>query len=217
MKLEVSIDMDFRPADYWAPDNWSKHILANIGGAMRKRYVQKLLEEGLVAELEEELLSQALDPEVREMAGRYHPFLMGGEYLPKAGRNEVEIARVTMLSVTMDVLSVRARRRKSRILYQVRDEYGTKYQIRPASTQEPLSLRQLVKLMDTALPTGEEEGGPFQGLVFSPLDGNLPYLKDRAAMRDFVTVSSEFYPQLADYYRGAIEAHLDEWMARRSA
>jgi hypothetical protein len=42
---------------------------------------------------------------------------------------------------------------------------------------------------------------------------NLLTNQDRWSLRDFVTVSSEFYPQLGDYYRAAIDTYLDEWKA----
>jgi hypothetical protein len=48
---------------------------------------------------------------------------MGGEYLPNLMPNEVEIARVTMTSTTMDVISIRARHTKHKIIYRIVDEY----------------------------------------------------------------------------------------------
>ena len=41
-----SIDMDYRPLDYWDPENWPKHVLAGIKGTARRNFVRRLLEEG---------------------------------------------------------------------------------------------------------------------------------------------------------------------------
>jgi hypothetical protein len=49
---------------------------------------------------------------------------MGGEYLPNTGRQEVEIARVTIASTTQDVTCVYARPLGKRIAYRIVDEYN---------------------------------------------------------------------------------------------
>jgi hypothetical protein len=208
MTETVVIDLDYRPVDYWAPEAWPKHVLANVKGALRKQQAQRLLEEGGEDHLFKYLLQADLGPELREALGRIHPWLMGGEYLPQTRTNEVEIARVTLRSVTMDVLSVRARKTADLIRYRAVDEYETKYKIRPASSVRPLSLNQLIQLMDSALPEGEDERSPARGLVYGALNGNLISYPDPMELRSFATVSSEFYPQLHSYYCAAIESYL---------
>ncbi len=42
----TDIDMDLRPTDYWGPEAWAKHVLANVKGALRKQQVYRLLAEG---------------------------------------------------------------------------------------------------------------------------------------------------------------------------
>lgn len=49
--------------------------------------------------------------------------ILGGEYLGELRVGEVEIARVSLESVTADQVSVRARRDGSKIRYEVDDEY----------------------------------------------------------------------------------------------
>ena len=49
---------------------------------------------------------------------------MGGEYLPPLLDDEVEIARVSLASVTADQTSVRAQRIPGGIAYRIVDEYG---------------------------------------------------------------------------------------------
>ena len=51
---------------------------------------------GKLDELCNELLNDSLDDRVRESLGRIHPTFMGGEYLPKYSRREVEIARIQL-------------------------------------------------------------------------------------------------------------------------
>ena len=52
---------------------------------------------------------------------------MGGEYLPPVKKGEVEIARISLESVSGDQISVRARRSGGRISYSIVDEYGNYY------------------------------------------------------------------------------------------
>jgi hypothetical protein len=76
---------------------------------------------------------------------------MGGEYLPGYRRNEVEIVRIELDSTTSDVISLRARpigREQPRIAYSLVDEYETEYGIRPPRTARPLTLNQLITLLD---------------------------------------------------------------------
>jgi hypothetical protein len=68
------------------------------------------------------------------------------------------------------------------------DEYGTEFKIQPKETVEPLSMGELIRLIDGA----ESDNGRRKGLtsVFRGGGGDL----------DFVTVSSQFYPELESWY-----------------
>ena len=81
---------------------------------------------------------------------------MGGEYLPPLRKGEVEIARISLASVTADQISVRARRSRGRIRYRVVDEYmeTSTYVCHPASSVSPLSLGELIALMESASDGG---------------------------------------------------------------
>ena len=79
---------------------------------------------------------------------------MGGEYLPPLRKGEVEIARISLESTTADQISVRARRVGERIRYRIVDEYEFKYVCHPASSDSPLSLRDLIGLMESASDGG---------------------------------------------------------------
>src|SRR6266536_986912 len=102
-------DLTFRPSSYWAPEDALEALLINIHGETRRRALRKLLERGETAALNTFLAENEVSELDREILGRIHPQLMGGEYLPADEADEVEIARVTLDSVTQDVISVRAR------------------------------------------------------------------------------------------------------------
>ena len=66
---------------------------------------------------------------------------MGGEYLPKLEKGEVEIARISLRSVTADQISARARRIGAQIEYAIVDEYGDSsvitYRVQPRTWAMP--------------------------------------------------------------------------------
>ena len=106
MPASNRFDMKFRPAAYWeGPDAG----FANIKGEMRRRMLKKALKTGDFMGLPDSLLSDSLSEDERLSIGRIHPAYMGGEYLPDYLPSEVEVARVSLNSVTWDVVSVRAR------------------------------------------------------------------------------------------------------------
>jgi hypothetical protein len=140
------------------------------------------------------MTKEKLSDTERSTIGRLHPVFMGGEYLPDYKNNEVEIARISLKSSTGDVISVRALQREFVIRYQVVDEYGTRFKIQPEKTVEPISMGELIGLIDAA----EAEGGR-KGLTNIFRDFNLD--KDPMELLDFVTVTSEFYPDLERWYR----------------
>lgn len=121
--LSQCIDLDFRPAGYFWPMDLATHLLATVKGAERRKYIQSLIDANRLDLLEDMVASSSLAADVRQLTGRIHPRFMGGEYLPDQVRGEVEIARVTLASTLQDVVSVRARKGKSRIRYRVVDEY----------------------------------------------------------------------------------------------
>jgi hypothetical protein len=135
---------------------------------------------------------------------------MGGEYLPDSDADEVEIARVTMASVMQDVISVRASPKRGGIRYRVVDEYNTTFQIKPEFSKRPLSLRQLVRLIDTG---NSYELGPIGlGIIQSHVDCTD---QPAEAFADFMDFSSEFYPGLSKHYWFATQRWLEQNGKRR--
>ena len=192
--------MDFRPRGYFGPLDAETLLGATIKGEVRRRVVLERMERGELEGLDPALAESELEDEVRAALGRLHPRMMGGEYLPALGAEEVEIARISLESTTFDQISERARRAGKRIRYRICDEYDTDFAVRPASSMRPLALRQLIALID-----GAEE----QGLVLGPIGYNLEAGADLDSMRGFVTVSSAFYPQLGTWYDNEIDGYLN--------
>jgi hypothetical protein len=193
------IDLAYRPASYfWALDA-NLLLPSGIAGEARRKLFRARIEAGVTVHdgLEVELLDEAM-----KMAwGRIHPSHMGGEYLPPLRKGEVEIARISLASVTADQISVRARRVRERIRYRIVDEYSFKYVCRPASSDAPLSLRELIALMESASDAGS--------IIFPILAMNS---RDsmQAELETFITVTSDFYVDIEPYYRALTDAWLEE-------
>ncbi len=203
------IDYSFRPASYWATENLH-HLVANIKGAERKKKALRLIGEGRLEEVGELVLTDSVSDEERTLLGKIHPGLMGGEYLPDYHGGEVEIARVTLASVTQDVISIRARSTQGVIRYSAVDEYETDFTVKPAWSKRPLSLRQLIRLIETA--KGGDLDSVGLGLIQLHFDSND---EPAEAFADFMSFSSEFYRDLRNHYWFALQRWLKQNGSRR--
>ena len=135
-------------------------------------------------------------PTVSWISTRRTPFLDPmQDFLPEHQPGEVEIACIALASVMGDVISIRARRWGRRIVYRIVDEYGTRFRFRRRHSTQPLSMGGLIALIDGA--TGHLDGA--MGLTSAYRDYNLVGC-DADELVDFVTVTSEYYPELYAYY-----------------
>jgi len=196
------IDLAYRPGSYFWPLDLKTHLLARIKGAERRSMLKAIIDAGKLEEVPSFLTESALSNEERQAIGRWHPAFLGGEYLPDIGREEVEIARITIASTTQDVSSIYARRTKSRIHYRVVDEYegDTLSHKHTRTSTRPLTLGALEKLFTGAWS------------IFEVLDmnfGDEGY--DLNRMLRFVNFESEFYPDFGALYEHRIRA----WAAER--
>jgi hypothetical protein len=132
---------------------------------------------------------------------------MGGEYLPRYGRGEVEIARIELESTTSDVISVRARPSGSRILYRVCDEYEAEYELPQKSSRRPFSLGEFIRFLDAVEQAGVEPEWKRFGFVLSFNQCNLDCGSDLEGLRHFTRVDSDVYPDLGRHYGRVCE----EW------
>jgi len=192
-----SFDLEFRPRYWWGHYGLETHYRSRIKGELRRQSAPGDFKNGFGSA---ELLEPSLSEKVRHQLGAIHPWLMGGEYLPDFLPTEIEIARVVLKSVTMDVISVRARRTKTRIRYRIVDEYPeyeADYPLEPATSRLPLTMAKVVKLIET-------------GDLLNARQFNLQ--DDARSPEDyynFCTVSSDVYPELAKWFDEGNE----EWLA----
>jgi hypothetical protein len=185
------IDLEYRPRSYfWALDT---HVLlpSGISGAARRELFRARIEAGVT--VDDGLDAAVLDEAMRAAWGRIHPRNMGGEYLPPLRKGEMEIARISLESTTADQISVRARRVREQVRFRIVDEYNDlPYVCHPASSESPLSLRELIVLMESA-----SEGGS----IILPILAMNSRDSRSDELATFVTVSSDFYADLGRYYR----------------
>ncbi len=110
-------DLGFRPDSYWDLQGPISGILSNIKGSRRRALIRHVLTaEGAskerlaeaAASLDPSFYEESLSPTlINRISRKSDPSWMGGEFLPNALRGEIEIARITLDSVTRDVYSVR--------------------------------------------------------------------------------------------------------------
>ena len=202
----TDIDLDYMPDDYFTARDLGAALPSDIKGQARRELARQAAAEG--REVPEALLASELSEHDRRRWGAVHPALMGGEYLPALQDDEVEIARISLASVTCDQISVRARRTPSGVAYSIVDEYqgDIEYRVDPAESERPLRMRELVALLDWA---NDDGGAVLSHIILSVANdpGNVEEL------RSFVRVESDFYPQLGAYY----DARLERWFAEYAA
>lgn len=200
-------DMDYRPKSYWYDDENDSRLSITVKGELRRQAAKELASEGIIDPV---ISVESLTEPQRNAAGAVHPWFMGGEYLPDLGSREVEIARVTLKSTTMDVISIRARRLKHRIAYRIVDEYWDEgpsgYHLIQKTSVRPLTLRRLIELIDNAQENG--------GLSGNARQSNYESTDDAEGLYDFATITSDFYHELEDWYDQSnqewLDARLDE-------
>ena len=204
-----NIDYDFRPESYWRLSDPLGAILVNVKGMRRRQIIRDYWEAGAIGELEEGLLPDRLSEEDRTGLGKIHPSFMGGEYLPDYAQEELEIARIELDSTTADVISIRAKKDGERIAYSIVDEYETELNVSPKNSEKPLTLAELIGLIDG----GSEEGS--LGLYYTQMnyEGGERSIGWLDQMRHFTRVESVFYPQLNLHY----EKLLDLWYEEEKA
>jgi len=217
------IDYEFRPTSYWEPAiDVLQRVLRNVKRTRRRQMITDFFREGRLDELAQELASDELSDEARERLGRIHPTFMGGEYLPGYRASEVEIVRIELESTTADVISVRARlvgRKRARIEYKVVDEYRSEFVFKPHSSTRPPTLGQLIDSLDDV----ENLGGPQldagepawlrYGWVLGSNEMNRACsdTRDSVPYRNFTSITSEFYSDLARHYRRLIDRWVDAY------
>src|ERR1051325_904299 len=233
---KTKYDLSARPDTYWEASDPVSAILQNIKGTRRREMIRDILTgacgvgidamvrdgampeelgefaKQALAKVPPELLQESLPSDARKAQALIDLSFMGGEYLPHYLAGEVEIVRVELDTTTADVISLRARRRGKRIRYRWVDEYGSEFRFRPLCSARPLTLGQVIALID-GTEFADNEPGRWTGQTNSWRDSNfhpeygIQYAKK---VSDMVTVSSPFYPRLQEWY---VEESV-EWLNR---
>jgi hypothetical protein len=198
MSKKSDFNLGFQPT-YFGPEDLEKHFGARVKGELRRQAAMDMAASG---DFDGEVMSSGLDDEHRKAVGAIHPWLMGGEYLPDLLEGEIEIARVTLASTTMDVISIRAQIVETGFRYRIVDEYegelDREFEFEPKMTAGPLSMKEIIGIID-----GSE-------LVTGPRDMNLEGGATKEDVYNFAAVTSVFYPELEAYYSEANDAWLED-------
>jgi hypothetical protein len=95
-------------------------------------------------------------------------------------------------------MSIRAKQEAGRIKYRIVDEYGTKITCTREDSDRPLSLRELIEVIDTS---STED---WTGLYFGDFEWRLSNEEcSPDELAGFIEVSSTFYPKIGAYYEEA--------------
>ena len=206
--LRQVTDQAYRPESYWPESRSPEQLLANIKGKVRRDMARKILAEEGFTGLNAFIASEEIQGDDLRMWGRIHPAMMGGEYLPGFGAGEVEIARISLASTTGDQISIRARREQGTIRYSVVDEYDSVIRLPFESSEVPVTLGELIRLIDEAEYDEDMFSG---GLVLSHMNANFDATGELDELEGFVSIESAYYPGLVDHYGDV----LDRWFAER--
>lgn len=208
-------DLDYRPSTYWRFADRMQRVLATVKGSFRRRMAGLVLGGGdetaaLLGSTDPLCFDESLTPAERHRRMSVDPEFASGEFLPDLCPGEVEIARVSYNSTMSDVVSVRARPLGDLIWYGIVDDFSgdghsSYLSWAPVTSKEPLTLRELIGLMDSATQiTGEDVDGIYTGLVQGPslhqyvCSGcSVEWILDA---RRFSWAESAFYDQLESWY-----------------
>jgi hypothetical protein len=121
---------------------------------------------------------------------------MGGEYLPDFEEGELEMARLSLRSVTADVISIRLRRTEDGFVYRIVDEY---------MDQDPNGLLDEPTTIVVDQPLNMKDFGAFVVQVSRMDHWCSPESHEtEEEAQDFIVATSEFYPEFGDYIAEAI-------------
>ena len=196
--MSEDIDLSYRPATYFRPQRLERYLLSKVRGAVARKCLQVMFDEGRHKEVGELLTAQGFTDEDRRMLESLHPMFLGGNYLPDTEAGEVEIARISIKSTTYDVTCVYARLVEGLIYYRVVDEYGGDTLQVPAEIQatQPMTLGEFADFFLEAWP------------LIDVLEMNFE--NDLEGALDFFSATSEFYPGLDRLCRARVREHFPD-------
>ena len=192
-------DLSWRPMSYFEDLTLEQKLGSKIKGQIRGKKVIRDIRDQPV---DPQLMKSELASDLKDIHGKIHPVMMGGEYLPDLKDTEVEICRIVLESTTMDVTSIRAKKQKDRIIYRVEDEYDNEYRLPHKSSSKPLTMKQLINNIDKC---GEYHEGNLNedfgiGLVLPSINYMSGEDHEDDEVISFVKVQSHFYSEIEEYY-----------------
>ena len=194
------INWKFRPHSYHFELALKEILPRQIKGELRQQLIAQILRGENAATILTSFSGHRVDEETRQLLSSIHPQFMGGEYLPDLGLGEVEIARVTLDSTTMDVTCVFASPHEDGVRYRIVDEYGgdTLTGKTEIVTAEYLTLEDLVDFLLTVWD------------LRSCLECNFDDWANRPnEVHGFIySIRSDFYPD----FGLAVSTVVDHWM-----
>jgi hypothetical protein len=195
--MSVQIDLNRRPNTYWPEALDREQLLSRIQGESRRTIARDILATKGFAGLNAFFARETLDDEERRYWGLVHPQCMGGEYLPQLGIGDVEIARISLASTTGDQISIRASHAGEKIRYEVCDEYESEVELAFAESKQPLTLGELIQLIDGSRHREQEQPG---GLLVCHWENMVEWDYSLDEAIEFASIESAWYPQLDSYY-----------------
>ncbi len=107
---------------------------------------------------------------------------------------EIEIAVINVQSVLGDSLRITAEQSGDKVQYKIMDGNGGEYHAEPETSSKPLTMHEIVEMIRKASPNkGDSLPDYFRQL-------NLLDDTDPNSLVDFVSVESDFYPELQRWY-----------------
>jgi hypothetical protein len=190
------VDLSFRPSSRLFPLTAEKLLLSRVKGTQRRESLTAAIDQNRLNELDPFFTQTSLSAEDRRARAAIHPSFMGGEYLPDFEEGELEVARLSLRSVTADVISVRLRRTEDGFVYRIVDEYMDQYP--NGLLGEPTTI-----VVDQ--PLTMKDFGAFVVQV-SRMDHwcDPESFDTEEEAQDFVVATSEFYPEFGAYIAEAI-------------
>ena len=190
------VDLSFRPSSRLFPLTAEKLLLSRVKGTQRRESLTAAIEQDRLSDLNPFFTQTSLSAEDRRARAAIHPSFMGGEYLPDFEEGELEMARLSLRSVTADVISIRLRRTEDGFVYRIVDEY---------MDQDPNGLLDEPTTIIVDQPLTMKDFGAFVVQV-SRMDHwcDPESHETEEEAQDFVVATSEFYPEFGDYIAEAI-------------
>ena len=190
------VDLSFRPSSRLFPLTAEKLLLSRVKGTQRRESLTSAIEQDSLSDLNPFFKQTSLSAEDRRARAASHPSFMDGEYLPDFEEGGLEIARLSLRSVTADVISIRLHRTEDGFVYRIVDEY---------MDQDPNGLLDEPTTIVIDQPLTMKDFGAFVVQV-----SRMDHWRDPESheteeeARDFVVATSEFYPEFGDYIAEAI-------------